>query len=303
MNMNIGSIMALVLKLFPKAIKLLKGLKFLGAAGSMAAYTWLFSWQFALVILVTLAIHESGHVWAMKKVGIKTKGFYFIPFIGGAAVQEESFKTRRQESFIALMGPVFGLVLTFITFMTGFIIGNDILIGVSAWMGLVNAFQFLPILPLDGGRVMRAIFMSISNKLGILCLLITITLGTIILIKFQLWLFIVLLPIGILELLTDNSFEKFNRWRFIKSNLKRIKKRGKLKGLPKMSIEEELYAKQRLKNEYENMYVKRPNIEKMTKNQIILDSLAASLVFMLLVFIMIQASYVPGAEAALQVMM
>lgn len=35
---------------------------------SFAAYSYLFSWQFALIILVQLIIHEYGHIWAMKKV-------------------------------------------------------------------------------------------------------------------------------------------------------------------------------------------------------------------------------------------
>lgn len=71
-------------KAFPVLVKLLKGAKFgklaLGGA-SVAAYSILFSWQFALVIIGSLLFHEYGHVWAMKRHGLKVKGVYLIPFL------------------------------------------------------------------------------------------------------------------------------------------------------------------------------------------------------------------------------
>lgn len=61
---------------------LLKGVKLLKvvfAAATFASYAYLFTWKFALMVLIAIGFHESGHVWAMKKTGMKTKGFYFLP--------------------------------------------------------------------------------------------------------------------------------------------------------------------------------------------------------------------------------
>ena len=84
-----GKIFAKVLPVLVKSLKLLKFGKMGLAAASFAGYAILFSWKFALLLMIAVGWHESGHVWAMKKMGIKTKGFYFIPFVGGAAVANE----------------------------------------------------------------------------------------------------------------------------------------------------------------------------------------------------------------------
>jgi putative peptide zinc metalloprotease protein len=202
---------ALFAKLGPKLVKLLKvikGLKFLGAAGSMAAYSWMFSWQMAITILTLLFVHEYGHIWAMKRTGMKTKGIYFIPFFGGAAVPDEDFKTREQEAYVALMGPVFGLGLTLMILSLFFISHNNMWAGISAWMALVNAFQFLPIHPMDGGRIVKSVCMSIDKKLGYVMLLGGFLLALWLLIHLKIYLFALLLPVGILEILLERKSKK-----------------------------------------------------------------------------------------------
>ena len=66
-----------------------KLLKVIFAAATFASYAYMFTWKFALMVLIAIGFHESGHVWAMKKTGMKTKGFYFLPFLGGVAVGTE----------------------------------------------------------------------------------------------------------------------------------------------------------------------------------------------------------------------
>lgn len=92
MKSNFG-LVALVIKVGPKMVgvlaKLAKGLKVgkVGLVGiSLASYAYMFTWEFAAMIMLMLFVHESGHIWAMKRCGIKTKGIYFLPFVGGVAV-------------------------------------------------------------------------------------------------------------------------------------------------------------------------------------------------------------------------
>jgi len=66
-------------KLFGILGKLVKGVKMTKvglAAASMAGYAMLWSWKFGLLLMIAIGFHESGHVWAMRKMGIKTRGFY-----------------------------------------------------------------------------------------------------------------------------------------------------------------------------------------------------------------------------------
>ena len=199
----------LALKVGPKllkSMKALKSLKALGAVGSVAAYTWLFSWQMAIAIIVLLFVHEYGHIWAMKKEGMKVKGIYFIPFLGGAAVPDEMFNSRRQESFVAIMGPVFGLGLTLIVLIIHFITGQEMYAGIAAWMALINAFQLLPINPMDGGRIVKSIVMSIQEKIGIVVVISGFALAAYLLIKLHIWLFVIMIPIGLLEFFLELKF-------------------------------------------------------------------------------------------------
>ena len=52
------------------------------AAASVAVYSVMFTVEFALALVAVLMFHEYGHVRAMKKFGIPTKGFYLIPCMG-----------------------------------------------------------------------------------------------------------------------------------------------------------------------------------------------------------------------------
>ena len=99
-------------KLFPFFLKFLKsipfvkslfGLKGIGAASSLGFYTYLFSWEMAVSLVVFLFIHEYGHLRAMKECGLKTSGIYLIPGAGAVALADEDFKTAHNEMYIAIM--------------------------------------------------------------------------------------------------------------------------------------------------------------------------------------------------------
>ncbi len=101
-----------ILSVLFKAIKTLKIGKLGLAAGSFVSYAYLFTWEFSVMVMVSLMVHESGHVWAMKRCGMKTKGIYFLPFLGAAAVADDLFPSRKDEVYIAIMGPIWGFILS-----------------------------------------------------------------------------------------------------------------------------------------------------------------------------------------------
>lgn len=202
-----GKVSAGLIVLFTKV-----GIKFLGvivklakfgkaglAVGTAVTYSYLLTWQFALVIMISLFFHESGHIWAMKRCGLKTKGIYFIPFLGVAAVADEMFKSRRDEVYIAIMGPIWGLALAVVTFVVYVYTGNAFFGAAAGWMAMVNLFNLLPINPLDGGRIMKSVAFSIGPGPGILFLAIGTLASIILTFYFGVLLFSFLLFIGLLE--------------------------------------------------------------------------------------------------------
>lgn len=208
-KMYIG-LFVLLAKIGPKFLaiftKLLKSVKVtkVGLAGASAAtYAHLFTWEFALLIMVMLFVHESGHVWAMKRCGVKTKGFYFIPFFGGAAVAESAFPSRAAEVHIAIMGPIFGLAFSALIGVLYYFTGNPIFAAGASWGALINLFNLLPINPLDGGRIWKSVAFSVHSGLGLAFLLFGMLLGALGSVFLGLSLLAFMAIIGGFELLTE----------------------------------------------------------------------------------------------------
>lgn len=152
------------------ALTKLKLVKLALVAASFAAYADLLNWQTAVVLIVGLCVHEMGHVWAMRRVGIKTSGFYLIPFVGGICSPQRPFQHRFEEAFVAIMGPVFGLFSLPVCFIAGYAMTSSFwqAADLTAFIAFINLFNMLPIVPLDGGRVLRAAISSFSRGLGIM---------------------------------------------------------------------------------------------------------------------------------------
>lgn len=174
MKKGIASLIAVGFKLLGIFAKLLKSAKVIkvGLAGaSLAAYSWMFTWQFAAVLILALVIHEYGHLRAMHACGIRTKGIYLLPFLGGAAVAEEGFASRRDESYCAMMGPLWGLGTAVIPALLYFVYPHPALPGVASFIAMMNLFNMLPVNPLDGGRTIKSIAFSLNSGLGVAVLL------------------------------------------------------------------------------------------------------------------------------------
>jgi Zn-dependent protease len=210
---NIG-FLALLFKLAPLGMKFLKSAKFIKVAlagGSMVAYSYLFTWEFALILLLAIVFHEYGHIQGMKHCGMKTKGIFLIPFVGGAAVPEEQFKNRRDETYVALMGPFYGLLLCIPFLVFGIVYESPLAIGLVSFMALINLFNLFPINPLDGGRVVKCVSFSIHSGFGFFILVLGFLSALFLIYYYQIWILVFVLAIGGLELLFEWSshFKRF----------------------------------------------------------------------------------------------
>ncbi|MEY8214897.1 MAG: site-2 protease family protein [Colwellia sp.] len=183
-----------------KLLKSAKVIKVLFAAGSLAAYSWLFSIEFAIALVLCLVFHEYGHIKAMKYFGLKTKGIYLIPFVGGLALSDDKINTRWQDIVISIMGPFFGLILSIACLVGYWLTDIEILAGLAVFNALLNLFNMLPVLPLDGGHVLKSIAFSINSKVGLVVCVLGAALGVYISYHFGLALLGFLLAIGSIEI-------------------------------------------------------------------------------------------------------
>ncbi len=155
-----------------KLLKSAKLIKVVLAGASLAAYSWFFSFQFAVSLLACLVFHEYGHIRAMKYFNMPTKGIYLIPFFGGMALTDGKINTRWQDVVISIMGPFFGLIMSLACLLAYWITDNIFFAGLASFNALLNIFNLLPILPLDGGHILKSVSFSMNSKVGlIVCVL------------------------------------------------------------------------------------------------------------------------------------
>lgn len=190
---------ALAFKLFKSA----KMIKVVLAGASVAGYAWLFSFEFALVLITCLVAHEYGHIKAMQYFGIKTKGIYLIPFVGGLAVADDKINTRWQDVVISIMGPVFGLIMALLCLVLYGLTGLELFAGAAVLSALLNLFNLLPILPLDGGHVLKSISFSMRSWVGLSVCMGGIALGAWVAYTFGLALLVFFLVIGAIEVVLE----------------------------------------------------------------------------------------------------
>lgn len=164
-GMEAAGVLAVIVKVLPKLFKVAAGLfktvKPGAAIATVAAYSLVFSWKFALALVVMVLVHECGHVYAMWRSGIPVRGIYMIPFVGGVAVGSGTASSRRADAYVALNGPVFGTVLALLCWGLATALGEsgvaEFFAAAAAWGALLNLFNLLPIFPLDGGRTVASL--------------------------------------------------------------------------------------------------------------------------------------------------
>jgi Zn-dependent protease/CBS domain-containing protein len=115
----------------------------------------------AVLFFSSLLAHELGHAFQAQHEGMQIEGITLWLF-GGVARFKGMFPSAGAEFRIAIAGPLvslaIGLGCSLVAWAVAFPTGVD---GVTSWLGYINlfllAFNLLPALPLDGGRVLRSL--------------------------------------------------------------------------------------------------------------------------------------------------
>jgi Zn-dependent protease len=127
-------------------------------ASAAVLWIWL-GWEAMLALLLVLLIHELGHWTAMRYFGYHNARIFFLPLFGAVATGDKRDATAWQETIVLLAGPLPGLVFgslllamdsselwPYHTYETVHL--------VALLFIAVNLFNLLPVVPLDGGKIL-----------------------------------------------------------------------------------------------------------------------------------------------------
>jgi Zn-dependent protease len=180
-SVRVGRLFGIPLYVHPTFLLLPVWVAFTNPEAGAVGLLLLLGWVVALFGCVVL--HELGHALAARSFGIGTRDITLYP-IGGVARLERMSEKPVQELLIALAGPavnlVIALLLTPVVLLSVFA-SHGLALNLNPDSGWALPLQFLtllwvsnivllvvnllPLFPMDGGRVLRAL---LSMRLGIL---------------------------------------------------------------------------------------------------------------------------------------
>ncbi|MFF7736961.1 site-2 protease family protein [Streptomyces sp. NPDC007984] len=134
----------------------------------LGAARYLVSLFFAVAFYASVLVHELAHTVAALRFKLPVRRIQ-LQFFGGVSEIEKEAETPGREFVLAFVGPLLSLVLAGVfyaavqTVEPGTVPGV-LLAGLMISNLIVAAFNLLPGLPLDGGRMLRAVVWKITGK-------------------------------------------------------------------------------------------------------------------------------------------
>lgn len=112
-----------------------------------------------ITLFILVLIHEVGHIAMALALGWRVNAVKLLPFGGVVEVEEGTGVSAKDELLVALAGPIQNLWMAAFAWIMGqygfwSIEWTYYLIQANLWLA---AFNMLPILPLDGGKVLLAL--------------------------------------------------------------------------------------------------------------------------------------------------
>lgn len=136
---------------------LTKGSTFFSMILSLGVYWTAFGWKFALGLVISIYIHEMGHVAALRRFGIKATAPMFIPGLGAVVRLKQYPATPREDARVGLAGPIWGLAAAVGAYLVALATGWPSWAAIARVGAWINLFNLLPFWQLDGGRGFRAL--------------------------------------------------------------------------------------------------------------------------------------------------
>jgi Zn-dependent protease len=124
---------------------------------SLGVYWAAWGLWFAFGFVLSIYVHEMGHVAALRRYGIAATAPMFIPGLGAVVRARQSLASARETARVGLAGPWWGLGAAVASYGIGLAGGGDLFLAIARIGAWVNLFNLLPVWQLDGNRGFAAL--------------------------------------------------------------------------------------------------------------------------------------------------
>jgi Zn-dependent protease len=136
--------------------------------GMNTAAAHLLAFAFALLLAVCVLLHELGHVLTALSLRLKVNRVVIFLF-GGASEIDPEPQRPRDEMLVSAAGPLVSAVLAVFAWFSRSLVADhsalDVELVLLVWSNVsIAVFNALPGLPLDGGRVLRAVVSGLGVR-------------------------------------------------------------------------------------------------------------------------------------------
>lgn len=156
-----GLLLAIGIFALTKAKLLVLGLTKTGTLLSMFAflgvYWTIWGWELALGLVLSIYVHEMGHVAALARFGIPASAPMFIPGLGAFVRLGHRPKDASQDARIGLAGPLWGLGAALVAWGLASVTGRSVFLPMAQLGALINFLNLAPVWQLDGARAFNAL--------------------------------------------------------------------------------------------------------------------------------------------------
>jgi len=122
---------------------------------------------FAVLLYFSVLLHEVSHAVMARRFGIEVESIQ-LDFLGGVTQITSPARTAGQEFSIAIVGPLTSILVGFLALLGAMVTPDGLLLltmqGLAGANLIVGCLNLVPGLPLDGGRVLKALIWGISKN-------------------------------------------------------------------------------------------------------------------------------------------
>lgn len=131
---------------------------------SLFAFSLTFFFENQLTVLLEIVgvvlFHELGHFLMMKWFGYSNVRMLFLPFMGAFVHGQKEEYVQSQSVLVVLAGPMPGIIAGVLFWIFGFEFEIKWMIETALFLFVINIINLIPILPLDGGRLLNILFLE-----------------------------------------------------------------------------------------------------------------------------------------------